>query len=285
MAGNGTAFLQVSEFSLGGIDVTNRKTIVEGPVLFAVAPSSLLTLAIAAGGTGWAANDEFTIPSIPGAIGKVATVSSGVAATVTIVANGAGGVAGTGVATAAISPSTGTGLTVTTTVNPNTVVQITGWSITSNVLTLTGNNFLTTGGGQSFTIQNAPAPVSFLNGNYTTSSATSTTVVVPLTHANGSGNQQMIGAVQPTYTTGGVPLSWFLDLVGNPNPIGTIGPLSVPTWLEVQTQSGSALNYKVNLTTTPPTLLVFNGVTQLSDQASITVDTAVFRAEFIKNSF
>lgn len=285
MAGTGTAFLQISEFSLAGIDTTQRKTIVEGPVLIAQAPGSALTIAIDAAGTGFAANDTFTLANFPGFIGKVTAVTSTVPTAISIVANGYGGVATTGAVATAVAPSGGTGLTVTTTVNAGKIIQLTSWAIVSNVLTFQGVNSLTTGGGQSITVQGFPAAQSFLNGTYTTSSATSSTVVVPLTHANASGTQQGIAVVQPTYTTGGVPLSWFLDLMGLPNPIGTIGPLSQPTWIEAQTTAGSALNYKFNLTTTPPTLLIFNGVTQLSDQASVTADTVIYRAEFVKNAF
>jgi hypothetical protein len=285
MAGNAAAFLQVSPFSLAGVDTTNRKTVVEGPILFAIAPGSLLTAVIAVAGTGYAANDTVAVAGGTGGVIKVLTVSSGVPQTISISANGSGYAAVTGAATTAIIGS-GTGLTVTTTVNTGDIVQLLSWSITSNVLTFTTpKNTLTTGGGQTLIVQNFPSAVSFLNGSYTTSSATATTVVVPLTHANGSGSQQGIGVVQPTYTTGGVPLSWFLDLLGNPNPIGTIGPLAKPTWFEAQSVAGSAFNYKVNLTVTPPTLLIFNGVTQLSDQGTITADTITFRAEFVKNAF
>jgi hypothetical protein len=146
-------------------------------------------------------------------------------------------------------------------------------------------NSLTTGGGDVITVQGFPPAQAFLNGTYTTSSATATTIVVPLTHANSAGAQQGIAVIQPTYTTGGVPIAWFYDLQGLPNPVGTIGPLSVPTWLEIETQAGSALNYKVNLTTTPPALLIFSGITQLADQAAVTADTAVFRGEWVKNAF
>lgn len=290
MAGNGQAFLQVSEFDLAGIDTTQRKTVVEGPVLFAIAPGSLLTATIDVAGTGYAANDEVTVAGGTGGIVKILTVSSGIPQTISILANGSGYAAVTGAAATAIIGS-GTGLTVTTTVNNNDIVQITGWSITSNVLTLTANNKLTGGGGQTLVLQNFPAPVAFLNGSYTTTSATSTTIVVPLTHANGSGSQNGIGFIQSTYTTGGMPLSWFLDLLGNQNPIGTIGPLSQPTWVEVMSVAGTISSvpyyYRVNLTATPPTLLIFNGTTpaQLADQASIPVDTVRFRAEFVKNAF
>jgi hypothetical protein len=286
MAGNGEVLLQVSDFTLAGIDTTQRKTVVEGAILALEAEGSLLTLALGAGGTGWAVDDEFTIPSIPGAIGKVLTESGGAVETMSIIATGAGGTAGTDVATQAISPSTGAGLTVTTTVTAGGIIQITGWSITSNVLTFTAVNSLTTGGGQSINVQGFTGAQAFLNGNYTTSSATGTTIVVPKTAANGSGTQQGVAVVQPSYTTGGIPISYaFIDSQGNSRPIGTIGPLAVPTWIDAKTVAGSAYNYQVNTTVKPNLLRILNGITELSDQAAIPADTTAFRAEFVKGAF
>lgn len=285
--GNASAFLQVSEFSLAGIDTTNRKTIVEGPVLIAEAAGSLLTLALGSGaGTGWAANDEFTIPSIPGAIGKVLTESGGAVETISIIANGAGGVAGTNVATAAISPSTGAGLTVTTTVNTGQIAAITGWAIVSDVLTFQAKNNLTTGGGQAITVQGFTGAQAYLNGLYTTSSATASTIVVPKTAANASGTQAATAVVQPSYTTGGIPIQpGFLDLAGLPNPVGTIGPLSLPTWIEVKSVAGSVNTYQVNTTVTPNLLKISATGTELSAAEAIPADTVQFRGEWVKNAF
>jgi len=285
--GNGQAYLQVSEFSQAGIDVTLRKTIVEGSVLPLTVAGSLATIAIGAAGTGYNANDTFSIAGAPGAVGKVLTVSSGVPQTVGIVTAGSGGVATTGAATTNIV-GTGSGLTITTTIaaNGGQIAQITKWSITSNVLTLTANNSFTTGGGQSITVSGFTGSYTYLNGTYTVTSATATTIVVPLTHANASGTQQGVAVVQPTYITGGIPLSYnFVDLLGLPNPIGTIGPLSVPAWIDVKTVAASAYNYKVNTTVTPNLLQILSGVTEVSLGTAITADTVSFRAEFAKNAF
>lgn len=286
MAGNGQALLQVGEFSLAGVDTTQRKTVVEGTVLNAVVAGSAATIAIAVAGTGFAANDTFTLANFPGFIGKVTAVTSTVPTAIAIVAPGSGGVATTGAVATAVAPSGGTGLTVTTTVNTGGVAAITGWSITSNVATFTANNSFTTGGGQAITVQGFTGSYTFLNGTFTTNSATPGTILVPLTHANGSGSQQGVATLQPTYTTGGIPLIYgFVDQLGRPNPIGTIGPLSVPTWAEAQSVAGSAFNYKINTTVTPNTLLIFSGITQVSDAASIMADTVAFRMEFLKNAF
>jgi hypothetical protein len=95
-----------------------------------------------------------------------------------------------------------------------------------------------------------------------------------------------VAVVQPTYITGGIPLSYnFVDLQGLPNPIGTIGPLSLPAWIEVQTVAASAYNYKVNTTVTPNLLQILSGVTEVSLGTAITADTISFRAEFVKNVF
>jgi len=286
--GNGQAYLQVSEFSQAGIDVTLRKTIVEGSVLPLTVAGSAATIAIDVAGTGFAANDTFTLANFPGFVGKVTAVSSTVPTAIAIVTAGSGGVATTGAVATAVSPSTGTGLTVTTTVaaNGGQIAQITKWSITSNVCTFTANNSFTTGGSQAITVSGFTGAYTFLNGTFTTNSATSTTILVPLTHANGSGTQQGVAVAQPTYITGGIPLSYnFVDLQGLPNPIGTIGPLSLPTWIEVQTVAASAYNYKVNTTVTPNLLQILSGVTEVSLGTAITADTISFRAEFLKNVF
>jgi len=287
---NGTALLQVSEFSLAGVDTTQRKTIVEGSVLLVPAVGSLASIAIHAGsGTGWAVNDEFSIAWCPGAIGQITAESLGVPSAIAIINSGANCTAATAATTTAItSGSTGTALTVTTvlTANAGQVAAITSWSITSNVCTFKAVNSFTTGGSQVLTVQGFTGSSSFLNGTYTTNSATSTTILVPLTHANASGTQQGVAVVQPTYITGGLPISYgFIDLAGLPNPVGTIGPLSVPTWIDVKTIAASAYNYQVNTTVTPNLLRILSGITEVSNTTAITADTVQFRAEFIKNAF
>jgi hypothetical protein len=69
-------------------------------------------LALNAGGTGWALNDRFTIAGGSGGIGVVTAVSGGVPSAIILMNSGYGFAVTTGATTAAISPSTGTGLTV-----------------------------------------------------------------------------------------------------------------------------------------------------------------------------
>jgi hypothetical protein len=110
--------------------------------------------------------------------------------------------------------------------------------------------------------------------------------VVPLTAPNGSGSQFGLAVLQPNYTTGGLPISYsFIDLLGNPNPIATIGPMSTPNPIQFSTLAGSAFNYGVNLTGTPNLMKILSGVTEVSNGAAVTADTIRFRAEFVKNSF
>jgi hypothetical protein len=72
------------------------------------------TLAVDVGGTGWAVGDEFTITQAGGSngIGRVTTINAGVVTAIEIVQQGTGYAVATGLATTAVSPATGTGLTV-----------------------------------------------------------------------------------------------------------------------------------------------------------------------------
>jgi hypothetical protein len=165
-------------------------------------------------------------------------------------------------------------------------IQITAWSITANVLTLTANNSLTTGGGQSISVSGFLSPNLFLNGTYTTTSATATTIVVPLTHANASGVGGGFVVLSAAYVVGGLPISYsFVNLHGLPSPIGTIGPLLLPKWIEVQTISGTTANYKVNSVVTPNLLVILAGITETGVGVAPATDVAQFRAEFLKNGF
>jgi hypothetical protein len=287
MAGNGIVLLQVSEFTLAGIDNTRRKIIVEGQAIVAEAVNSLATLTIVAGGSGWVANDLFTLPGGTGGVGKVATVTGSAAATVSISSAGYGYTAATGAAATAVLPSSGTGLTITTTVTAGAApILITGWKIVSNVLTFTAANSLTTGGGQAITVTGFTGAMFYLNGTYTTSSATATTIVVPLTAPNASGTQYALAVLQPNYTTGGLPISYnFIGVNGTSRPIAGIGPLSTPNPIQFTTMAGSAFNYGVNVTGTPNLMKISSGVTEVSNGAAVTADTIRFRAEFANQGF
>lgn len=165
-----------------------------------------------------------------------------------------------------------------------TLGVITSFALTSNVATLTLVNAssFTGGGGDVVTVANFTGAYSYLNGTYTTSSATATTVVIPLTHANvASTAVQGLVFIQPSYTTGGIPLVYTFTNPGTgASQIPDLGSSPIPSWIQFQTLAGSALNYKVNLIGASPLLLIYTGITQTSDAAAITADTVGFRAEF-----
>jgi hypothetical protein len=287
----GIALLQVNDFTLAGIDTTLRKTVVEGTVI--TLAGSLATIAIAAAGTGYATGDQFTIAGGINGIGTVTAQTGGVPSAVSIANSGRNYGAVTGAATTAISPSVGSGLTVTTTVTANggQIVNITGWAIVSNVLTFTANNSFTTGGGQTIVVYGFTGAQVSLNGSYTTTSATATTIVVAKTAANGSGSQAAIAVLDETYVQGGIPLSYaFIDQLGNARTIGTIGPIVKPFWIEVMSTIGgatgttTALTYLVNTSVTPNLLKVYQGASELAAGA-LPYDALIFRAEFTKNGF
>lgn len=81
------------------------------------------TLTIDAAGTGWAKGDKFFIAGGAGGIGEISSQSGGNATVIALFNQGSGYTSATGAATTAISPSTGTGLTVTTTASGANYVQ------------------------------------------------------------------------------------------------------------------------------------------------------------------
>ncbi len=286
MAVNGVVLLKVSEFSLAGIDTTTRKTVVEGDVIIAQAAGSLATIAVVAGGTGWVTNDLVNIPGVTGGVGTV-TASAGVVTSIALKSAGYNGAVVTGAAATAVLPSAGIGLTVTTTITAGAApISLTSWAIASNVLTFQAKNSLTTGGGQAITVAGYTGALAYLNGTYTTSSATASTIVVPKTAPNASGSQFAIAVLQGNYATGGLPINWsFIGVNGTARPIATIGPKAVADWFEAQTVSGSAFNYTINQAVTPNLLIIKTGITEVSNNAAVTADTVKFRAEFAKNSY
>lgn len=171
------------------------------------------------------------------------------------------------------------------------VILITAWSITANVLTFTAANSLTVGGGQAISVSGFPSAISFLNGNFTTTSATATTIVVPLTHANASGPDDGLAVLAATYVVGGLPISYaFLNLQGKSSPVGTIGPRSLPKWIEVLSAVGGAAattatpSYLVNTTVSPNLLRIYAGAAEAT-AGTIVPDVVIFRAEFVKNNY
>jgi len=250
MANQAQFLLQVSDFTLAGIDKTNRTIRVRGNAIPVIVPGSINTGTVVAGGAGWVVGDLFTTAKAPGAIFKVATVSSGAAATVTVVNPGGGGTATTADVATAMSPSVGTGLTVTTVVNAGGggLLIITGFSIASNVVTFTVANALTGGGGQSVVVQGFTGRFAFLNGLFTTSTATSTTVTAALTAPNiAQTTLYATMTVQPTYVTGGVIIQrGFVDQLGLTRIIAGIGPKANPSRLLLETKYNTTLAYSTD---------------------------------------
>jgi len=247
--------LQVSDFSLSGIDKTNRIIRVRGNAIPIIVPGSINTATVVAGGSGWVVGDFFTLAKAPGAIFKVASVSTDAIATATVVNPGAGGKATTGDIATALFPSVGIGATLTTVINAGSggLLIITGFSIASSVVTFNVANALTTGGGQAVVVQGFKDAYAFLNGLYTTASATATTVTASITAPNvgQTNNLSATMTVQPTYVSGGVIVqNGFVDQNGLPRPVGGIGPLAVPSRLVLETKNNSALSYKTGLVQT-----------------------------------
>lgn len=87
--------------------------------------TAINTFVIDVAGTGWAVGDEFTVTQsgANNAIGRVTAAASGVPSAIAIVQQGQGFSVATGLATAAIGPSTGTALTVSITVIGETLLQ------------------------------------------------------------------------------------------------------------------------------------------------------------------
>lgn len=293
MANQAQFVLQVSDFTLAGIDKTNRVIRVRGNAIPIIAPGSISTATVVAGGSGWVVGDLFTLANAPGAIFKVATVSTGAIATATVVNPGSGGTATTAAAATAIAPSLGTGATLTTVINAGSggLLIITGFSITSDVVTFNVVNSLTTGGGQEVVVQGFTGQYSYLNGLYDTTAATATTVTAALTAPNvGQTNLYATMTVQPTYVTGGVIIqNGFVDQLGQPRPVGGIGPLAKPLYLDLRTKNGSELMYLTNLTQTSMGLQAraFNWASTAGEVAAgaMPFDVIQFTAEFAFGAF
>jgi len=168
----------------------------------------------------------------------------------------------------------------------NALIQITAFSITSNVATFTAANSLTTGGGDVIFVAGFEGSLAYLNGSYTTNSATATTILVPLTHANvAATSAKGLATLAPNYATSGLALGAFYGLNGAVQGIGTIGPQSYPVQLDVFSRSGTR-QYPVNINVQPALVLSYTlaGV-QATNAAALPGDSIGFRAEYVKNAY
>ena len=170
----------------------------------------------------------------------------------------------------------------------NALVNITAFSITSNVVTFTAKNALTTGGGQAILVAGFQGAFSYLNGGYTTTSATSTTIVCSLTHADvASTTTNGLATLSPNYSTGGLAIGALTTTSGVAKVVAGIGPsaATAPKKIDFFTLKGSAQNYKMNMQTAPPQMLDFTGITQATGAAAIPADSIGFKGEWVKGAF
>lgn len=169
----------------------------------------------------------------------------------------------------------------------NPVLTITAFSIASNVVTFTCANSLTAGGGQTVNVAGLEGALAYLNGQYTTASASATAFTAALTAANVATTQALaLATLTPNYATGGIAIGPFVSLkTGLVQGIGTIGPLSVPRFLEVYSLLGTR-NYPVNASVQPNLVLSYTlaGV-QATNAAALPADSIGFYAEYEKNAF
>lgn len=170
----------------------------------------------------------------------------------------------------------------------NALLKITNVSLTSNAVTFTAVNALTAGGGQAILVAGFQGSLAFLNGGYTTTSATGTTIVVPLTHANlASTPCNALATLSPNYATGGLAIGALTSTTGAANPVAGIGPNAAksPKNITFATLNGSAQNYKMNMQPTVPLMLDFTGITQATNAAAVPADSIGFKGEWVKGAF
>lgn len=172
----------------------------------------------------------------------------------------------------------------------NAIIQITAASLTSNVVTFTAANSLTTTGSQAIFVAGFEGATDFLNGGYTTTSATSSTITVPLTHANlATTSVQALATLAPNYATGGLAVGGYLNKLGQATFVPQVGPLQTlaPKKLNVFSLSGTR-NYPVNMNTgtTAPLVLSYTLTgTQATNAAALPADSIGFKAEYVKDGF
>jgi len=170
----------------------------------------------------------------------------------------------------------------------NALLKITNVALTSNAVTFTAVNALTAGGGQAILVAGFQDTLAFLNGGYTTSSATGTTIVVPLTHANlASTPCNALATLSPNYATGGLAVGAMKTTAGGVAVVAGIGPTAAtsPKRITFSTLNGSAQNYKMNMQPTVPLMLDFTGITQATNGAAVPADSIGFKGEWVKGAF
>jgi hypothetical protein len=174
----------------------------------------------------------------------------------------------------------------------NPLLKITAVSLTSNVVTFKVANSLTGGGGQVVYVAGLQGTLSFLNGSYTTTAATTTQFTAAKTAANiALTNTAALATLSPNYSTGGLAITQFYVATSNvPTQIAGIGPKQVPNFLQAYSLLGSvAQSYNVNLTAAPPKVVSLTNtagaIAESANAAPVPSDAIGFYAEYVKGGF
>lgn len=160
-------------------------------------------------------------------------------------------------------------------------IAITSFQVATNVLTFQAVNSLTGGGGQSITVSGFTAGNAFVNGIYTTTSATGTTIVVPLTHADAGPTTAAGKAIlTPQYLTNGLPMTWAMTSQSTGGTVITSSYNGLPAPASVVIQSQAAMPYTYTYDPIHQTLRISAGGTEVTTATNLTPDTICFHAEF-----
>lgn len=159
-------------------------------------------------------------------------------------------------------------------------IPITAWSITSNVVTFTADNSLSSG---NVVVLSGFGTSTFFNGVQVTvlsSGLSGTAFEADFTHANGSATEAGQANLAPEYVTGGVPTTWFPMITGEGGEFipGTLA--AQPLWGSVDIFSIAGTGYIYQWDYAPSTIRIVSSGTELSNGAVIVTDTVVFRAQF-----
>ena len=170
-------------------------------------------------------------------------------------------------------------------------IAITGFTVATDVITFNAVNTLA--GTETITVSGFVSPYTYANGSYTLTSATGTTLVAALTHADAGPITAAAKAFEtPEYVTGGLPVSFTNMVDGNFGKApyqSTFGPLQTkPQYVTFFSTGGGQSSlpfYQYTYDTVNGTLRIASSSTELSNGATISSDTIGFKAEFIKNGF
>ena len=169
---------------------------------------------------------------------------------------------------------------------PAAPIQITSWSLTSNVITFQAINTLATGnivyigGLTTGAFANLANTQKFLTVNAT---PTGTSFACNLTYANGSATETGTATIYPTYTTGGLPCVWFpqantqtgqleYPVAGGANPLPTPGSVWFDTTI--------ATAYYYIYDPVHNTMRALTASTEVASGAQMVGDLILYEAQF-----